>query len=107
MIFCSSELYSKGLVSGAVDGLFGEIVACGHERSGMRMSHGRGPGNRFAFHVGGDSQSEQGEDCGSRVDRFAFRCRPGARPAPDRATTPSGRCVPGRFGSGSSQTCPT
>ena len=38
--------------------------------------------------------------------RLAFKWRPGASPAPARATIPSGLCVPGRFGSGSSHDLP-
>ena len=38
--------------------------------------------------------------------RLALRLRPGARPAPARATIPSGRWVPGRLASGSTQDVP-
>ncbi len=38
--------------------------------------------------------------------RLALKWRPGASPAPARATTPSGRWVPGRLGSGSTQDVP-
>ena len=61
-------------------------------------------GDRAAFDVGGDRQAEEARgSSGVASIKRAWRVRPGASPAPARATIPSGRCVPGRFGSGSTQ----
>ena len=103
MISCSSEEYSNGLAMRSFEELFGAVVAgrseAGCRRPGVRREPTIGLPSMWA----GIGRPRRARIVGVTSIRWALRLRPGGRPAPARATIPSGRWVPGRLASGSTQ----